>query len=360
MCLKIGNVDYCLVLRGATHYKGRSLESLQHNLEENHEPHDPDLYAAIAQACGLSLAAYRKRCAVVRGENALKQLQRARPQDIGQYGSYFTFPKECGDYVQGKVHEYPDPETLWLEPEAAEQVFGILSELRFQWFRWRVATGDRTLVAVLAKYPERISYLLKLRANGRTQDMYTMCLRMMEQVGPRATTLTAEIRLTGEEIEFLVALRVREFLASPWPLDRFVLGQLFTTEELGRLDTFVSRRRNLYKPGLKKTRSLRLSRRTFHAEFERWSEGIRAKYETAFRSQLRQRFVLANLTPEHGTSPGADRTQVTSASYASHEKSTIIEYGGDTFGLPTADFLVLAQQALESAGCQVIAAPAAA
>jgi hypothetical protein len=61
----------------------------------------------------------------------------------------------------------------------------------------------------------------------------------------------------------------------------------------------------------------------------------------------------------HGTSPGSDRTKVQSASYCLAEKSIVIGHGGETFGLPQADFAVLAQQFLEGLGCQVIAAPAA-
>jgi hypothetical protein len=299
MCLKIGDTDQCVVLRHAPAYNDRSLESWQHSIEENHVPPNPALWEAIAQACGFPLSEYQRQAAILRGENAVRQLKReikGRIEDVGRYGSYFSFPPVCGQWVQGEIHEYPDAETMWLSPDTSQEVRIILSTMRFNWFWRRILHRDLSLP--FAQYPERISWTLQVWADTKRRADFEKFLKLFERTNPNALDIPPCVRLTFAEIQTLVAIQVGEFLTSHWQPNRTIMGALFTTDEMERFDTFERRRVNLYRPRLKVTRETKTRRNKFYGEFRRWSGQMLTKYGDTFQNRLRQHLIEHNLASD--------------------------------------------------------------
>jgi hypothetical protein len=293
MCLKIGDVDYCAVLDSAPQYRGISLELWQHDIEENHTQVTPELEELISQACGLSLSAYRERCAEVRGSNAVKQLKNTQPEDIGRWGGYFTFPASCRRWVRGEVHIYP--QVPLISPNAAAEVWTLLSDLRYWYFRNRMSLRDKQ--ANFWQYPERISWMLRLRADLKDKCHFDAYLRKIYNKTRLALNVTPDIRLTLAEIETLVNVRTADFLSALWQPDHDIVLSLMAPEELAQLHAFAARRGNMMRVR-KKTRSVKRRWRLFEEDFAAWGKLMRPKYEAQFRQSLRDHLMNSNLAPE--------------------------------------------------------------
>jgi hypothetical protein len=183
----------------------------------------------------------------------------------------------------------------WISPEAEPEVWRLMSELRYWYFRNRMSIREKR--ARFAEYPERISWVLRLRADLKDRCHFDSYLRKMYSKNRSALNVTPEIRLTFAEIETLVNVRTDDMFCAIWEPDHGILVSLMTSEEIVQLHAFAARRANMIRVR-KKTRSVRRRWRDFHEEFDTWSKTMRPKYEMEFRRRLREHLLTTNLASE--------------------------------------------------------------
>lgn len=148
MCLNIDGQVFCSVL-GKVFYNGKSLEIVEHELEEGEVPYTAELEVLIANTCGLSLEIYRDRVTRLRSMNVTKQCERYPLVD--RFAIYFALPAESMDYIEGSSHIIP---TLsHVTPEAQTTFARTLVKRRFDRFCERIDHGMTR--EGLGMYPER-------------------------------------------------------------------------------------------------------------------------------------------------------------------------------------------------------------
>lgn len=126
MCLNTDGQKFCSVLRSAPHYNGKSLERVEHDLEENDEAYTKELEMLLAKTCGLSTEDYRSRLTRIRGENLIKEIRCSGYDSKHGPCGYFLLPPGTKDYVLGRTHEPPRVELITSEAqEALKKLFDI-------------------------------------------------------------------------------------------------------------------------------------------------------------------------------------------------------------------------------------------
>jgi len=298
MCLKIGDTEYCIPLRNAPMFNGRSLERLQHDIEEN-DPHvqqTPELQQAVADACGLTMEEYRARCAMVRGQNAIIAFDYEDVSRIGRkVNPVFAFSEDCGRWVRGEIHEYPGVD--WIAPQFEDEVRINMTELRYRWFKHQL--NNRGPVPRIWEYPERILWHSQLCfdiGSGRQRAPVRQLRNLL--IKRRTLDITLDVRLTVTEIDKVIEMRSRDFLLALWLPDRDILYTLINREEAKLLEQFASRRENLAAHAGKRTHGHKKRRARYHTEFNAWRLTMQAKYQRVFAQRLREHLCQNNLAGE--------------------------------------------------------------
>lgn len=281
MCLNIDGEVYCSVLLQAS-YEGRSLERIEHDLEEGKYPYTPEIEARLAEVCGLSIEIYRDRLLRLRSQNVLRQLRYA--SDVcDDFGPYFHFPPSCVEYIQGVVHELEQVDGII--DETQQELKRRLRQERFKYFCRRIDRG--VFETELAEYPERDEWLplaaQELITRNRRLTVYTRSLFEQNIIPP------AGMFCFPEQREKLLAKFALWFSDRSWDTAPPAVRQFLTEEELATLEDLAATRRRikLEKPRKKRgqcqPRGLR----------DDWRRRMRIEAERvlAYKQELKRRYL---------------------------------------------------------------------
>lgn len=292
MCLKIGERDFCTILRRAPRFvhrgEDRSLEFWQHQIEENHVEHSPEMLQAIATACGLTIDEYRERTAHLRGENVLKQIEYSRgsPEMIGTYQPFFSFSRDLGTWVAGETHRYPGVD--WIADDDAETAKEKFSEFRYRMFKRRFSREPGDYFGIW-RYPERVVWVARLQTDLRSVTKPTKRERMMLALRKWDLDITTEMRFTEPEIDLVIEARRRCITTVICEPDKTILREVLSSTDLEVLELFMRRRSNLTKSG--KNRSRRWRKRSwsaFDADLSKWKREVWSQYDAEYSRRLRE------------------------------------------------------------------------
>ncbi len=287
MCLNIDGQQFCSILINAPHFQGKSLERIEHELEEGQWPYTPEIEELLAKTCELSVETYRSRLTRIRGENVVKEIAGCGNRGVlhTRYRScgYFELPQSCTDYIAGRIHTVPILEYIPADSQKALAEF-LVEKRRFT-FLTRLDEGITW--QKIRDYPEWKNWLLpelyrELHGEHcpKQKKRTRMAIRLMNGDMP-----FEDIFLSNERRAELARIYCEWFDSKSWFDLPALINVILEPDDLARAQALFSEKRliSARKPRrgqISKSRkaSWRQMKREINHRIKSWRKSIAPKY----------------------------------------------------------------------------------